>query len=154
MARRGFQLRAIYPTEAQVQAGVLRLAAHHPAVSMLVRTNAGSFCILRPPPGQGGWAALRSQISAAVKAGIFSEAQVGWVRGVPRDYPDSLGQMRSGHAVGLEYKAPGKKAKPGQIEKVERISRHGGLGAVVESIDQADALFNAWDKSHRIERVA
>ena len=131
-----------------MQSAVLHLAACHPAVSMLVRTNAGSFCVLRPPAGEGGWAALRSQIAAAVKAGIFSASQIGWVRGVPRDYPDSLGQMTSGHAAGLEFKAPGKKPKPGQLEKVERISKHGGLGAVVESVDQADSLFTAWAKAH------
>ena len=146
--RRGFHLRALEPTEAEVQKGVLHLASAHPAVSMLVRTNSGSFCILRPPPGEGGWHALRAQIAAALEAGIFSGSQVGWVRGVPKDYPDSLGQMKTGHAVGLEFKAPGKKAKPGQMEKVQRISQCGGLGAIVESIDQADFLFSAWSRNH------
>lgn len=145
MAKSNFHLRALQPRESEVQNGVLHLAQKHPAVSILVRTNAGSFCILRPPPS--GWAGLRAQIRAAVNAGIFQESQFGWVRGVPRDYPDSLGQMKSGHAVGLEFKAPGGKAKAGQLEKVQRISEHGGLGAIVESIDQADALFSSWGRT-------
>jgi hypothetical protein len=148
VSRPRLTLRALEPREAEVQAGVLRLCAAHPAVAWSMRANAGAGVMVRPPPGPDGWSRLKGQLREAVAAGCLTEAQIGWVRMGPEGCPDILGQMRSGHAFGLELKTPGKKPSVAQRAAITNIRQYGGLGAVVSDIEEANRLFNEWRKNH------
>lgn len=141
-------LRALEPREGEVQAGVIRLCGMHPAVPLAVRVNAGCGVILRPPPGPDGFRRLNAQLDAAIAAGHLMREQVGWVQNAPPGTPDILGMMASGHALGLEVKSPLGRATPAQGSTIQNIIDHGGLGAIVKSVDEVDRLFNNWRKSH------
>ena len=141
-----FTLRALEPSESEVQAGILRLAGVHHAVELAVRVNAGDFCIVRPPGGD--WRALGAQITRCVDLGLLARGQIGWVRGAPRDTPDILGVMAGGAALAVEAKRPGGSVRSGQRKLITRLAETGACAAVIDGIDHADKLFTAWGKRH------
>lgn len=151
--RPGFTLRALQPAERDIQAGVLRLASLHRGVTLAVRANAGGGVVVRPPPGANGWERLHKEIAGARAAGFFAWPNpVAWLRLAPKNTPDVLGVMASGHGMAIEVKKPGGRRDPGQRATIDAVVRAGGLGAFVESVDETNSLFNAWERNH--EQIA
>ena len=61
-----------------------------------------------------------------------------WMRfGFPGQ-PDIMAQTTDGRFVALEVKRPTGRVRPEQAEFLAKVSRHGGVAAVVRSVDDVD----------------
>lgn len=61
-----------------------------------------------------------------------------WVRfGFPGQ-PDVMGQLPDGRFLALEVKRPSGRVRPEQAEFLAKVERHGGIAAVVRSVEDVD----------------
>ena len=105
------------PTEADVLASVLQYLA------LLERT------------GRLAWYARMNAGAGRLQRG--NEASQ-WMRfGFPGQ-PDIMAQTTDGRFVALEVKRPTGRVRPEQDEFLAKVERHGGIAAVVRSVDDVD----------------
>ncbi|MBP8283312.1 MAG: VRR-NUC domain-containing protein [Chromatiaceae bacterium] len=109
MAR--FRLKALAPTEHQIQAAILRYLAVSPRVAWAERMNTGAIKI--PAPG-------------------------GKDRFVRFGFPgcsDILGQLTDGRLLAIEVKSHTGRASEAQAAFLDLVATHGGVAVLARSLD-------------------
>ena len=109
MSARPFHLRALEPTEAQIQSSILRALKAHPAVGDAWRNNTGAFAI-----GEG----KNKRFVSFGKKGN----------------PDIIGYLTNGRFLGIEVKRPSGKLSPEQKEFIDKAKKGGAVVFVARSV--------------------
>ena len=111
-----FRLKAMAPTEHQVQSAILRYLAVSPRVAWAQRINTGAIKI--PAPG----------------------GRDRFVRfGFP-GCPDILGQLTDGRLLAIEVKSHTGRASEAQADFLALVATHGGVSVLARSIDDVTPL--------------
>jgi len=105
------------PTEAQVQASVLRYLQRHPQVVWVARMNSAAGRLTR---GTGG-----RETSQFMRFGF-------------KGCPDIHGMLKGGRALYVEVKRPSGKLTPEQAAFLQRAATHGGCAFVARGIDDCE----------------
>lgn len=118
MSARPFRLRALEPSEAQIQDAILRALRIHPAVGGFWRQNTGAFA-----EGEG-------------KNRRF-------VRFGPKGSPDIHGYLTDGRALFIEVKRPSGRTSPDQQVFLGKAAAAGCAAFVARSVSEAWAALDA-----------
>jgi hypothetical protein len=62
---------------------------------------------------------------------------------------DIIGMLKSGHFLALECKRPGNKPTEAQQAFLDRVSAHGGCSGYATSLEDCDAILDAWRERNR-----
>ncbi len=106
-----FRLKALQPSEHQIQAAILRYLAISPRVAWAERMNTGAIKI---PAANGRDRFLRFGFPGC---------------------PDILGQLTDGRLLAIEVKSPTGRASEAQAAFLALVATHGGVAILARSID-------------------
>lgn len=111
-----FRLKALQPTEHQVQSAILRYLAVSPRVAWAQRMNTGAVKI---PAANGRDRFLRFGFPGC---------------------PDILGQMTDGRLLAIEVKSHTGRPSEAQAAFLAMVATHGGVAVLARSVDDLTPL--------------
>ncbi len=119
-----FRLKAIKPTEAQVQDAILRYLAVERRVVWAARMNSGKGKLLRPDGSQT------------------------WISFGFTGCPDIMGQLRDGRYLAIECKRSDGRVRPEQRQHITQASDHGAVAIIARSVEDVQTALDAATATH------
>jgi hypothetical protein len=119
-----FRLKAIKPTEAQVQDAILRYLAVERRVLWAARMNSGKGKLLRPDGTQT------------------------WISFGFTGCPDIMGMLRDGRYLAIECKRSGGRVRPEQRQHITQAADHGAVAVIARSVEDVQAALDAATATH------
>ena len=119
-----FRLKAIKPTEAQVQDAILRYLAVERRVVWAARMNSGKGKLLRPDGSQT------------------------WICFGFTGCPDIMGMLRDGRYLAIECKRSGGRVRPEQRQHITQAADHGAVAVIARSVEDVQTALDAATATH------